>query len=97
MRTAAVVRFLNENSLKIGVLTEHVFGTGRSEPVTRLGPIASLQLTDHLEFNAALTLVVSGPDHLGIVHGTYGVAGVRWRWATGERSPKAPWEGMMIP
>jgi hypothetical protein len=97
MRTAAVARFLKENSLKIGVLVEHVFGTGRAEPVTRIGPIGSLQLTDHLELNAAVTLVVSGPDHLGIVHGTYGVAGVRYRWATGERSPKAPWEGMVIP
>lgn len=97
MRVAAVARFLNENSLKIGVLTEHVFGTGRGDPVTRIGPAGSLQLTDHLEINAALTLVVSSPDHLGLVHGTYGVAGIRYRWATGERDPKLPWKGMVIP
>jgi hypothetical protein len=97
MRVAAVARFLNQNSLKLGVMTEHVFGTGRGEPVTRFGPVGSLQLTDHLEINAALTLVVSGPDHLGLIHGTYGVAGIRYRWATGERDPKLPWEGLIIP
>jgi hypothetical protein len=97
MRVAAVARFLSEQSLKIGVLTEHIFGTGRSEPVTRLGPFFSLQLTDHLEINAALTVVASSPDHLGLIHGSYGVAGVRYRWATGERDPKTPWEGMVVP
>lgn len=96
MRVAAVARFLNENSLKVGVMTEHVFGTGR-DPVTRFGPVAALQITDHLELNAALTLVVSGPDHLGLVDGAYGVAGLRYRWATGERDPKLPWEGRLIP
>jgi hypothetical protein len=97
MRVAAVARFLNENSLKVGILTEHVFGTGRDEPVTRMGPAGSLQLTDHLEINAVLTLVVSSPDHLGLIHGTYGVAGIRYRWATGERESKLPWEGLVIP
>jgi hypothetical protein len=97
MRVAAVARLLNENSLKVGVMTEHLFGTGRGDPVTRFGPVASLQITDHLEINAALTLVVSSPDHLGLIHGTYGVAGIRYRWATGERESKLPWEGLIIP
>jgi hypothetical protein len=97
MRVAAVARFLNENSLKVGVLVEHVFGLGRDQPVTRLGPAGSLQLTDHLEINAVLTLAVSSPDHLGLVNGTYGVAGIRYRWATGERDSKLPWEGKIIP
>jgi hypothetical protein len=97
MRVAAVARFLNENSLKVGILTEHVFGTGREQPVTRMGPAGSLQLTDHLEINAVLTLVVSSPDHLGLIQGTYGVAGIRYRWATGERDSKLPWEGLVIP
>lgn len=97
MRVAGVARFLHESALKVGWMVEHVFATGRGEPVTRMGPVGSLQLTDHLEINGALTLAVSGPDHLGIVHGTYGVAGVRYRWATGERAPKAPWEGLIIP
>jgi hypothetical protein len=97
MRVAAVARFLNESSLKVGVMTEHVFGTGHGDPVTRFGPVGSLQLTDHLEINAVLTLVVSSPDHLGLVNGTYGVAGIRYRWATGERASKLPWEGLIIP
>jgi hypothetical protein len=97
MRVAAVARFLNENSLKVGLMVEHVFETGRSQPVTRFGPVGSLQLTDHLEINAALTLVVSSPDRLGLIYGTYGVAGIRYRWATGERDPKLPWEGLVIP
>ena len=97
LRAAAVARFLNEDSFKLGVLSEFVFGTGRDKPVVRLGPAAALQLTDHLEINAALTLVVSSPDSLGLALGTYGVAGVRYRWATGERDPKLPWRGDIIP
>jgi hypothetical protein len=97
MRVAVVARLLNENSFKVGVLTEHVFGTDRGEPVTRIGPAFSLQLTDHLEVNAVLTLKVAGPDHLGLIDGTYGVAGVRWRFATGEPAPKFPWKEDLIP
>jgi hypothetical protein len=97
LRVAAVARFLNEQSLKVGVLSEYVFGTGRGKVVVRLGPAGSLQLTDHIEINATLTLAVSGPDHLGLVLGAYGVAGIRYRWATGERQPKLPWSGAVIP
>jgi len=96
LRLGAVARLLNENSLKIGVLAEHVFGTGRGDPVTRLGPGGALQITDHLEINAALTLVVSSPDDLGTILGAYGIAGLRYRWATGERSPQLPWAGQTI-
>jgi hypothetical protein len=97
LRVAAVARFLNEQSLKVGVLSEYVFGTGRGETVVRLGPAGPLQLTDHIEINGTLTLAVSGPDHLGLVLGAYGVAGIRYRWATGERQPKLPWSGTVIP
>jgi hypothetical protein len=97
MRAAAVTRFLNEFALKIGVMVEHIFGTGRGEPVTRVGPAASLQLTDHLDINAVLTVAVSGPDDLGLVHGSYGVAGIRYRSATGERRPAWPWQEQVIP
>ncbi|HKU38138.1 MAG TPA: hypothetical protein VJR89_08325 [Polyangiales bacterium] len=96
MRVGAIARLLNESALKIGVLTEHVFDAGR-RPTTRIGPMMSLQLTDHVDVNVVLTVAVSGPDNLGIVTGSYGVAGVRWRWASGERRPEAPWEGTFIP
>jgi hypothetical protein len=97
IRFAAVVRFLAEDSLRIGVLTEHVFETGRDRPVWRVGPIASMQLTDHLEAMAGVTLAVYSPDDLGIGLGSYGIAGVRWRWASGEDDPQPPWRGNFIP
>jgi hypothetical protein len=97
LRMAAVARFFLEYSVRVGVLTEHVFETGRSELVWRVGPIASVQLTDHLEAMAGVTFAVASPDDLGLSLGTYGVAGLRWRWASGEDEPEAPWEGRFIP
>jgi hypothetical protein len=97
LRVAPVVRVLNEDSLKVGVLTEAVFGTGRAKPVFRVGPAGSLLLTDHLELNVVVTLVVSSPDALGSTLGAYGVAGIRYSWASGEPDPKLPWQGAIIP
>lgn len=97
LRTAAVARVLRDGALKFGPLFEYVFATGRDADVYRLGPAVSLELTDHLEAQGAVTFAVSSPDTLGLTLGTYGVAGVRYRWATGERSPKLPWEGELIP
>jgi hypothetical protein len=96
-RVAAVARLLNENALKIGPLLEHVFETGRAGGVFRLGPAASLQLTDHLEAAAAVTLPLKSPDRLGLMLGTYGKACLRYRWATGESKPEWPWSGEFIP
>jgi hypothetical protein len=96
-RVAAVARVLREGSLKIGPLVEHVFETGRTAPVTRIGPAFSLQFTDHLEAQAVLTLAVSSPDNLGLTLAAYGVLGLRYRWATGERAPKWPWNEQIIP
>jgi hypothetical protein len=97
LRTAVVARILREGALKVGPLVEYVFTTGRDDSVVRVGPAASFQITDHLEAQGALTLAVYGPDSLGLTLGAYGVAGLRYRWATGERSPKLPWEGEIIP
>ena len=97
LRVAAVARVMREGALKFGPLVEHVFATGRDAPITRVGPAGALQLTDHLELNAALTLAVSSPDSLGLSLGAYGVAGLRYRWATGERAPKWPWQGELVP
>lgn len=96
-RLAAVARFFKEYSVRVGVLTEHVFETGRDELVWRVGPITSVQLTDHLELMAGVTLAVQSPDDLGLSLSTYGVAGLRWRWASGEENPEAPWQGRFIP
>jgi hypothetical protein len=97
MRVAAVARLLNEDALKIGVLGEYVFENGRDSNVFRIGPAGALQITDHLEAQGTLTLCAYSPDNLGLTLGAYGVAGLRYRWATGERDPKLPWRGMVIP
>ncbi|QQR89753.1 MAG: hypothetical protein IPJ88_16460 [Myxococcales bacterium] len=96
-RFAALARLLNQDSLRVGVLAEHVFGTARPEGVWRIGPVLSFQLTEHLEIASALTMAVASPDSLGFVLGAYGVAGLRYRWATGESNPKLPWRGEMLP
>jgi hypothetical protein len=97
LRLVAVARVMREGALKFGPLFEYVFDNGRQRNVTRVGPAFSVQLTDHLEAQGAVTFAVSSPDSLGLVLGTYGVAGLRYRWATGERYPKLPWEGALIP
>jgi hypothetical protein len=97
LRTAAVARVLREGALKFGPLVEYVFSTGREQNVVRVGPAVQFQITDHLEAQGALTLAVYSPDPLGLVLGAYGVAGLRYRWATGEPSPKLPWQGQLVP
>jgi hypothetical protein len=96
-RVAAVARLLRENSLKIGCLMENVFWTGRAREVIRVGPVALIELTDHLDALGALTMAVWSPDSLGPILGSYGMMGLRYRWATGERAPKLPWQGALIP
>ena len=44
LRIAAVARLMREDALKVGVLTEYVFGTGRDKNVVRVGPAGVLQL-----------------------------------------------------
>ncbi|MFZ5890006.1 MAG: hypothetical protein ACOY0T_02970 [Myxococcota bacterium] len=97
IRGVAVARILREDALKIGILGELVFATGREKPVTRFGPVIALQITDHLEGVGGLSLATSSPDDLGITLGAYGVCGLRYRWATGESDPKLPWSGTVIP
>ena len=96
-RVAAVARLLREDALKVGVLTELLTSTGRGQDVFRMGPAAALQLTDHVEVLGTLSVAVSSPDRLGLALGAYGVGGLRYRWATGERAPKFPWQGPMVP
>jgi hypothetical protein len=95
-RAAVVLRLLREDALRIGVLSELV-STGRSRSVFRMGPAGALQVTDHLEVLGTLSVALSSPDRLGLALGAYGVAGVRYRWATGESAPKWPWKGLRVP
>ncbi len=96
-RGAAVLRLLREEALRIGVLGEFVTSTGRPHGVFRMGPAGALQLTDHLEMLGTLSVALWSPDRLGIALGAYGVAGFRYRWATGESAPKWPWQGPKVP
>jgi len=96
-RAATVARLLREDALKVGLLYEWLVGTGRDQNVFRMGPAAALQLTDHLEAVGTVSVVLHSPDSLGIFLGSYGLAGLRYRWATGERAPELPWRGTMIP
>jgi hypothetical protein len=88
---------MREDALKVGVLSEFLVGTGRGKSVTRIGPLVALQLTDHLEAFGLVTFAVSSPDQLGLTLGAYGMASVRYRWASGERAPKLPWAEPLIP
>jgi hypothetical protein len=97
LRVAAIARLLREDALKVGVLSEIVFASDREIGVVRVGPAGALTLIDHLEALGTLTVAVSSPDTLGLALGAYGVAGLRYRWATGEPEPKAPWRGSFIP
>ncbi|HEX6767409.1 MAG TPA: hypothetical protein VF103_18050 [Polyangiaceae bacterium] len=97
LRVAPVIQLLKEDALKVGILGEWIFEAGRYKDVFRLGPAGALQLTDHLEALAGITFVVSSPDNLGLVLGTYGTACVRYRWATGEDKPALPWNERFIP
>lgn len=96
LRLAALARFGPEDAIRVGVLGEHLFETGRAQTVWRVGPIVSAQVTDHLEFRAGVTVTVYSPDDLGLILGSYGVAGFAFRWASGEERPVLPWEGRSI-
>jgi hypothetical protein len=97
LRFVALARVMNESALRFGVLTEFGFATGRDKGVWRVGPIFSVQLTDHLQFNGGFTLKVDSPDTLGLTLGAFGTAGFRYQWASGERRPELPWKGELIP
>jgi hypothetical protein len=95
-RAATVARILKEDALKVGLLYEWLVATGRDQNVFRMGPAFSFQITDHLEAVGCLSVVLHSPDSLGLVLGSYGLAGLRYRWATGERVPELPWRGALI-
>lgn len=96
LRAGAFARFLREDSLKLGAVGEYLFDTGRGTTI-RVGGGFILQLTDHVELSATLTLPVRSPDRLGLILGSYAALGLRYRTASGERNPQPPWGGRLIP
>jgi hypothetical protein len=90
LRLGYVKNFGEGDFLKLGVLSELVVLPGRSNDIVRLGPAATVKLTDHLDAQGTITFVVASPDSLGIWSGPFGVLGVVYRWATGDRHPAFP-------
>jgi hypothetical protein len=80
----------HEETVKVGVLSETLVIPARRATVVRLGPVAAVTLTAHTEALFVLTAVLHSPDTLGLFDGAYGFAGVRYRWATGEKAPHFP-------
>jgi hypothetical protein len=75
--------------LKLGVLTELVVLPGRSS-IFRMGPAGAIALTDHLDLQGTLSVVIASPDSLGLLDGAFGVLGFVYRWATGDETPAFP-------
>jgi hypothetical protein len=89
-RLGYVKNFGRDDFIKAGVLNELVVLPGRSGSIYRVGPAAAVRLTDHLEAQGTITFVLASPDSLGLWHGSFGVLGVVYRWATGDPHPEFP-------
>jgi hypothetical protein len=89
-RLAYVKNFGKDNFLNIGALSELVVLPGREGNIVRVGPVAHMALTDHMDALAILSVVVNSPDSLGLFNGSFGVLGISYRWATGDPHPAFP-------
>ena len=90
LRLGYVKSFGHDEFIKVGALSELVLLPGRSDSIVRLGPAAQVSLTNHLEAIGTITFVLASPDSLGIWNGPFGVLGLVYRWATGDRNPAFP-------
>lgn len=66
---------------KLGAMAEYVVTPGRPSNTLRLGPVATVALSDTLEILATYTGAVSSPDQLGLYESSYGYLGLRYRYA----------------
>ncbi|MGZ3424063.1 MAG: hypothetical protein ACXVEF_32690 [Polyangiales bacterium] len=90
IRAGYIYPFLKNGMLKIGAVADYIVMPGRPSNVLRVGPVGLLSITDHFEVLGLATLAVTSPDDLGFFLGTWAVACVRYKWATGERNPHFP-------
>jgi hypothetical protein len=67
--------------LKVGFLLEHVVTPGRPKNTWRGGPVVLAGLSKHVDFLFAFSPVLSSPDELGLLHGTYAYFGILYRLA----------------
>jgi hypothetical protein len=79
-------RFL-EDSLLVGPAADLAVTPGR-DPVVRVGGAVLLALGPHLSIDVIGTLPVTSPDpQLGALFQAWGIAVLRWKWATGDPRP----------
>ena len=71
----------DRQDVKVGAMVEYLVTPGRPRHTTRVGPLALISFRKDFEGLFTATMVVSGPDDLGLYASTYGFAGVRYRWA----------------
>jgi len=71
----------DEQAVKAGVLIEHVVAPGRPKNTWRAGPVVLIGLSKYFDFLFAFSPVLSSPDELGILHGTYAYLGVLHRFS----------------
>lgn len=90
LRLGYVKNFGQDDFVKVGFLSELVVLPGRPANIVRVGPAAAVTLTDHLDAQGAITFVLTSPDSLGIWSGPFGVLGVVYRWATGDKGRAFP-------
>jgi hypothetical protein len=89
-RWGYVYPFGKNGMFKLGAALDAIWMKGRPSGVWRVGPLGLVALTDHLDLLGLATVSVSTPDDLGFILGTWAVLGLRYKWATGERSPHFP-------
>ena len=89
-RLGYLLAFGRNDFIKVGVLGEAIFLPGRASNVLRIGPVGSINLTDHLEALGVVTFAVKSPDTLDTVLGGWAILGLRYKWATGDKLPRFP-------
>lgn len=75
------------DDITLGAFGELIEIFGRDQLVGRVGPLANLQISDHLDLTASFAFVVASRDALGLSSSDVGQFGVRYRWASGEPVP----------
>lgn len=79
-----------EQAVHLGGGFEAIHNPARGAFVARIGPLARLPLTCHLEMIAAAMFVVHSPDRLGLLGADFGEIALRYRWAFGDPTPGFP-------
>jgi hypothetical protein len=80
-RLGYVYSFGTDGNIKVGGMVEYVVLPQRPGNVTRVGPVALISVSKSLEILGTTTIPISSPDDLGIYQGSYGLLGIRYRFA----------------